>query len=183
MSSQTFLPIRILLFALCSMFTFPVSIQAQSAHDFYHELYKSGGLDRMSDGYACFDNDTELKTFFIVGKSETIKQFLINVGGYSKLPLNDRKLLDKGFLYVKQYDQGVPLGDRDTYLEDGGTYLLDGTQLDASTKIRVRLSISWQTLRYKKTVDVSLKGGSYRPAVERYGRCEEIPADVEQKGS
>ena len=179
----SFPTVRVLLLALCSLFTLSLSIQAQSAHDFYHELYKSGGLDRMSDGYACFDNDPELKTFFIFGKSQTIKQFLIDADGYSKLPLNERKLLDRGFLYVKQYDQGVPLGERDTYVEDGGTYLLDGARLDTSTKIRIRLSISWQTLRYKKTVDVSLKGGPYRPAVEGYGRCEEVSADVEQKGN
>ena len=29
---------------------------AQTARNYYDELYKAGGLDRMADGYVCFDD-------------------------------------------------------------------------------------------------------------------------------
>ena len=43
---------------------------AQSGRDYYNEIYKAGGLDRMADGYACFDDDPKLETFFIFGKAK-----------------------------------------------------------------------------------------------------------------
>lgn len=157
-------------------------LRAQSAKDYYDELYKAGGLDRMSDGYVCFDDDKALNTFFIFGKSSTIKSFLVNTGHYKTLAPGERKLLDKGFLSVKQYDKGVPLGERDTYEADSDGWVLNGLPLDHQTKLKIMLMISWQTLRYKKTVDVSTKGGPYTAAASRYGRCEEVSPEIAQKG-
>ena len=85
-------------------------------------------------------------------------------------------------MYVKQYDQGVPLGERSTYEADADAWLLDGLELDTKAKARMRIAISWPTLRYKKTVDVSQNGGRYNEAVAGYGRCEIISSGVAQKG-
>lgn len=34
---------------------------SQTAHDYFQELYEAGGLDRMADGYVCFDDSKDLK--------------------------------------------------------------------------------------------------------------------------
>lgn len=156
---------------------------AQAARAYFDELYKAGGLDRVSGQYVCFSDDQALNTFFIFGKSSSLRQFLIDVGGYAKLPLAERRLLDKGFLYVKPYDRGVPLGERSTFEADGDTWLLEGLKLDAKTKAKLRIAISWQTLRYKRTIDISQNGGSYTEAAANYGKCQEMPPGVDQKGN
>jgi hypothetical protein len=48
--------------------------------------------------------------------------------------------------------------------------------------MRMRLSIAWETLRYKRTVEVLKQGMTFDGEVARYGRCEEIPTDVQQNG-
>jgi hypothetical protein len=110
-------PARVLIPAVMAVLCLScVSIaQAQhSAHDYYEELRKAGGLDQMADQYACFDEDPALETFFLVSKSETLKQFLVMEGAFKKFPLREQALLNKGFIYVKQYDKGVPLGEGKT---------------------------------------------------------------------
>lgn len=66
------------------------TIFSQTARTYFDEIYKAGGLDRVADGYVCFDDDSALSTFFIFGKSDTIKQFLESVGGYG-MPNSQRK--------------------------------------------------------------------------------------------
>jgi len=69
----------------------------QSARNYYDELYKAAGLDRMADQYVCFDDDPALETFFIFAKSDTLKQFLSDNGGYEKLPAKSKRPCKKGF--------------------------------------------------------------------------------------
>lgn len=64
---------------------------AQSSRDYSKEIYKAGGLDRMADSYVCFDDDPKLDTFFIVAKSETLKQFLISTGDFKKCQKRNRR--------------------------------------------------------------------------------------------
>ena len=47
---------------------FSMACYAQTARQYYDELYKAGGLDRMADKYVCFDDEDELKTFFIFAR-------------------------------------------------------------------------------------------------------------------
>jgi len=47
------------------------SASAQTARDYYDELYKAGGLDHMADEYVCFDDRKDLGTFFIWRKQNT----------------------------------------------------------------------------------------------------------------
>jgi hypothetical protein len=91
------------------------SALAQSSRDYFNEIYKAGGLDRMADGYVCFDDDPKLGTFFIVAKSETLKHFLISTGGFKEMSKAQQAELNRGFLITRGYDKGVPLSSEETY--------------------------------------------------------------------
>lgn len=127
-----------------SMLLFGASIVlGQTARSYYDELYKAGGLDRMADGYVCFDDDP------------------IAVRGYSK---------------------GVPLSDEETFDKDNDSWV-EKARLNKTTEIWVRLDISWQTLRYRKSVEVRNLDSKLRYETSRYGRCEEIPPTIRQRAN
>lgn len=160
-----------------------VSTFAQSARDYYNEIYKAGGLDRMSDGYACFDDDPKLETFFIFGKSETLKQFLISTGEFKKMSKAQQADLNRGFLNTRGYDKGVPLSGEEIYWADGTSWASEPGIING-TKMRVRISIEWTTLRYKRSLEFLNGNGTLKGVpVSRYGRCEKVSPDVEQKGN
>lgn len=166
----------VLLFGSASMF-------AQSARDYYNEIYKAGGLDRMADGYVCFDDDPELDTFFIFGKSETLKQFLISTGEFKKMSKTQQAELNRGFLNTRGYDKGVPLSSEETYWADGTSWAIE-PGIISGKKMRMRLSIEWTTLRYKRSVEILNSNGTLKSVpLSRYGRCEKVSPDVQQKGN
>jgi hypothetical protein len=152
----------------------------ETARGYYDELYKAGGLDRMADGYVCFDDRSDLLTFFIFGDSKVLKQFLLSAGGYSKLSAAQRAQLDKGFLNVRQYDRGVPLSEESFYEKDGDSWVTDRFVLVGKKIARQRLLLSWQTLRYKKTVEMQQPDGSYHDVYSGYGRCEIVSDAISQ---
>jgi len=153
-----------------------------TARDYYTELYKAGGLDRMADEYVCFDDSKDLDTFFIFGKSETLKQFLIDQGGFAKLPPKSKKILNDGYLNMRGYDKGVALSSEEMYYKDGDTWSTEKGMVQG-TAMRMRLSISFETLRYKRSVEILNPNGSLKSEVSRYGRCESVPGDVRQKAN
>jgi hypothetical protein len=156
---------------------------AQSSRDYFNEIYKAGGLDRMADGYVCFDDDPKLDTFFIVAKSETLKQFLISTGDFKKMTKAQQAELNRGFLITRGYDKGVALSSEETYYTDGTSWASE-PGIVSGTKMRMRLSIEWTTLRYKRDVEFLNPNGTLkRVPISRYGRCEEMPPDVQQKGN
>jgi 16S rRNA U516 pseudouridylate synthase RsuA-like enzyme len=157
---------------------------AQTARDYYNELYKAGGLDRMSDGYVCFDDSPDLQTFFILSKSATLKDFLVANSGFAKLTKAQQAVFNKGFLIVRSYDKGVALAGRDTYSKDDDTWVSDPFTIGSQkARMRMRLSIAWETLRYKRTVEILNSKLDQESEVARYGRCEMVSPDVEQKGN
>lgn len=153
---------------------------SQTARSYFDEIYKAGGLDRMADGYVCFDDDPNLQTFFIFGKSDTIKDFLQSNGGYAKLTAKEKAELAKGFLTVRGYDKGVPLSDEDTYTKSGDSWITEVAYIDKKSPIRLRFEISWQTLRYKRAVEILKPDLTVQSVVPRYGRCELVSPDVRQ---
>jgi hypothetical protein len=175
---------RIMKIALVVVLLFgSASTFAQSARDYYNEIYKAGGLDRMADGYACFDDDPKLETFFIFGKSETLKQFLISTGEFKKMTKAQQADLNRGFLNTRGYDKGVPHSNEETYQTDGTSWASE-PGIISGTKMRVRLSIEWTTLRYKRSVEFLNPNGTLKSVpLSRYGRCEEVSPDVRQKGN
>lgn len=158
------------------------SVPAQTARDYYNELYKAGGLDRMADGYVCFDDSKELSTFFIFGKSEALREFLDEQHEIAKLPKGSQDALKKGFLIVRGYDKGVPLSSEETYSKDGDTWVTETSRVQKAL-MRMRLSISWETLRYKRTLEILNADKTLKTPVDRYGRCEMVSPEVRQKAN
>lgn len=161
-----------------------LACNAQSARDYYNELYKAGGLDRMADEYVCFDDSQDLQTFFIVGNSDTVKWFLQHEGEFAKPPKSQQAELNRGFLIVHQYAKGIDNG-RMFYAKDDNSWVTDQFTVGSQKKMpmRMRLSITWETLRYQHRVEL-LNAGDLSftgQAVSHYGRCERIPSDVKQK--
>ena len=156
-------------------------MSGQKARAYYDELYKAGGLSRLADQYVCFDEKPENENFFIFAKSDTLKKFLVENNGYATLPAASKAKLTKGFITVRQYSKGLPLGNGlDDYMKDGESWLGDPFQFDKVTKGRMRLQFSFETLRYKRSVEIT-KVHVTREAAAAYGKCEEISPEVRQK--
>lgn len=164
---------------------FSMACYAQTARQYYDELYKAGGLDRMADKYICFDDEDELKTFFIFAESKDLREFLTADGTMNKFPKAEQERLKKNFLIVRGYDKGVLVGDEQFYDADGASWTSEDFFLDKvkKTKARMRLTVTWETLRYKRSVEILKSDSSLKQEVSRYGRCERVSAQVAQHGN
>jgi hypothetical protein len=87
------------LFVFGMLFLLPQT-QPQTVRDYYNEIYKAGGLDRMADGEVCFDDDPKLDTFFIFGQSKHMREFMLMDGTFAKLskPMQAAKIAPPTFL-------------------------------------------------------------------------------------
>ncbi len=179
--SRKSLEARAIVIASLMLPLFTCKSAAQSARDYYQELYKAGGLDRMADVYACFDDDPANENFFIFSKSDVVRDFLAENGGLIKLPKAEQAALKKGFLITRGYNKGIPFSGEDNYNRDGDSWITDRFNFDKKFLGRMRLDIAWATLRYKRSVEVLNPNGSLKTAVPRFGRCERIPSQVQQK--
>lgn len=170
--------------AACGLVHSAATCGQTRARDYFNELYKAGGLDRMADAYVCFDDSSKLQTFFIYSRSETLLEFMRANGTLSKLSAAQRAALQKGFLIVRGYDKGVALREEETYSKDGDSWATDKFLVgDSKTAMRERLSITPETLRYKRTVEILNANSTLQSESSGYGRCETIPVDVIQKGN
>jgi hypothetical protein len=170
---------RIVLFLILSATTF-----GQSARQYYNELYKAGGLDNMADMYVCFDDDEKLDTFFIFSQSKIIRQFMSSDGSLAKMPKKFQDEFKKEFLIVRQYDKGVTVGGEDFYDKDGdswagGKFVLSKNRNSLG---RMRLDVMWETLRYKRAVEITDRSGGFVGQKARYGKCEAVSPAVNQHG-
>lgn len=156
----------------------------QTARDYYNEIYKAGGLDRMADGEVCFDDDPKLDTFFIFGQSKHMREFMLMDGTFSKLSKSMQAELKKDFLIVRGYNKGIAFDNNDFYEKDGSSWITETGPLDKSgtKKLRVRLTINWETLRFKRSVEILDNNSKYLSEVARFGRCEDVKTDIPQHG-
>jgi hypothetical protein len=154
----------------------------RTARDYYDELYKAGGLDRFADGEVCFDEDTTNQNFFIFGQSKHMREFMKADGTFDKLPKKMQVQLDKDFLIVRGYAKGIPFKDEEYYDKDGSTWLSQVYDIDPKNSMRIRLTINWQTLRYKRAVEMLDHDLHYKSEVAKFGKCEDVPPDVRQVG-
>jgi hypothetical protein len=83
---------------------------AQTAREYYNELYAAGGLDRMVDEYVCFFEKPELKNFFLFGENKLLR-------GAHDRKRNVREAFEratsgneKGHPDVPRLQQGCPVG-------------------------------------------------------------------------
>jgi hypothetical protein len=170
--------LAICLFLSCACF-------GQSAQQYYNELYKAGGLDRMADGYVCFDDDDKLETFFIFGESKAIREFMMANGGFGKMSKDFQQKLREDFLIVRGYDKGVAIGAEDFYDRDGGSWVGEKFVLSKQPKTfgRMRFNITWETLRYKRSVEVLDPDHTLKGQYARYGKCEQVSPETRQRGN
>jgi len=153
----------------------------QAARRYFTELYEAGGLDRMADEYVCFADKPDLETFFIFGETKHLRQYMIENGTLTKLPKAGQAELRKDSLLFRGYDKGVPLPTEDILYPAGSSWVSEKFNIQ-KTRARIRFSISWQTLRYKRAVELLNPDGSIRDQVPVYGRCERITVGVQQHG-
>ena len=157
----------------------------QTARDYYNEIYKAGGLDRMVDGYVCFDEDPTNQNFFLVGESKHLRESMISDGTFDKLPKDMQTLFKKDFLMVRGYAKGIAFDTNEFLNKDGASWITDDRKMgkEADGLMRIRLSINWETLRYKRAVELLNPDSSYRSEIARFGRCEEVKPDIRQHGN
>jgi hypothetical protein len=158
------------------------SAWAQSAREYYKELYVAGGLDRMADRYVCFDDDPNIKTFFVFAESKYVHEYMMADGTFGKLPKSYQTELKKDFVISRGYDKGVALSAEDFLDADHDSWVSQKFRLDNRTPARVRFTIVFQTLRYKRAVEILNADGTFRSEVARYGRCELVAPGVLQQG-
>jgi hypothetical protein len=161
---------------------FLIAQTPRTARDYYDELYAAGGLDRFAARYVCFDEDLALDTFFIYNKSSDIRDVLVAGEKFSKMPKDMQSRLNEDWIVIRGYDKGVPLGDEDYYDKNGPSWV--GSKFKASNEccLRVRLTVTPTTMRYKRTVEILNPNGTMKQDVARYGRCEKVKPDITQTG-
>ena len=156
---------------------------AQSARDYYKELYAAGGLDQILSHLVCFDDRRELDTFFIFTESKVIRDVMIADGSFDKAPKTLQAQLKKDFLIFRGYDKGVALSSEEPYHPDNGSWLSEPFMVEKGTPARMRFSITSETLRYKRSIETSKQhNGIFLPLISTYGRCEPVPPTVRQHG-
>jgi hypothetical protein len=155
---------------------------ARNARQYFDEVYKAGGLDRFADGNVCFDEDAASENFFIFGESKYIRELMKSDGTFEKLPKKMQVQINKDFLIVRGYAKGIPFKDEDYYDKDGSTWLTQAYDLDPKNSMRIRLTINWQTLRYKRAVEVLDHDLHYKRELAHFGKCESVPPSVRQIG-
>jgi hypothetical protein len=152
----------------------------RTAREYYDELYKLGGLDRFADGEVCFDEDTTSQNFFIFGQSKYLRVSMKTDGTFEKLSKKMQDQLNKDFLILRGYAKGIPFKDEEYFEKDGSTWLSPVYDIDPKNSMRIRLTINWQTLRYKRAVEMLDHDLHYKSEVAKFGKCEDVPADIRQ---
>jgi hypothetical protein len=157
----------------------------ETARQYYNELYKAGGLDSLADGYACFDDDEKSENFFIFGESKHIREFMLSDGTFGKMPKALQDKFKTDFLIVQGYARGVAVGGEDFYSQDGKSWLGDMVVISKQPKMlsRIRFGITWETLRYRRSVEVLNPDESFNGEVSVYGKCENVAPEIRQHGN
>jgi len=161
---------------------FTLGQKPRGAREYYNELYAGGVLDRFAANYACFDEDPTFETFFIYNKSSNIREGLAAGGKFLKMPKDMRVRLNKDWVVVRNYDKGVPSDDENFYDRDGSTWVSDKFKVSNECCLRVRLTVTSTTMRYKRSLEVLNSNGTMKKEVSRYGKCEPVKPNVAQIG-
>jgi hypothetical protein len=156
---------------------------ALTARDYYNELWTAGGLDQILSHYVCFDERPELETFFLFTESKIIREVMTDDGAFSKLPKDTQAQLKKDLLIFRGYDKGVPISVEDDYSPDSnGSWVSEKFTLDKKTPAQMRFGINWNTLRYKRSLEMLNANGTMQSVISTYGRCELVSHTVKQHG-
>ena len=155
-----------------------------TARDYYNELYKVGGLDRGADAYVCFYEDEKNPNFFIFGFSKDLREYIIAQGGFSKLTKAQQDFLKKDFLMVRGYTKGIPFADQSYYQKDGESWVSDDRSMGKDGNyLRGRITINWQTLRFKKSIETFHADSTFIGELPNFGKCEPVPPTIQQRAN
>jgi hypothetical protein len=168
--------------AMCAILFLASACFGQTARDYYNELYKAGGLDRWADEYVCFADEGDNQNFFILTQSEDIRKYLMADGSFGKLPKEIQGKMQKDFLIVRGYNKGIAFADKQIFDKDRNSWVSDKVVMK-NMPLRMRITITWETMRYKREVEVLNADSTVKAALPGYGKCEEIPSTVHQKGN
>lgn len=155
---------------------------AQTARDYYNEIYAARGLDRGAARYVCFNENPDVRTFFVFTENRYLREYVISKRTFDKLSKAEQAELKKDYLIFRGYDKGVPLPTNDFLFPDGTPWVSEKFMLDKKTPARVRFSISWETMRYKRSVEVLNSDETINGVVSAYGRCEGVSPTIPQTG-
>jgi hypothetical protein len=91
----------------------------------------------------------------------------------------------KEFLIVQGYAKGVAVGGEDFYTKDANSWLGETFVLSKKPEIlsRIRFGITWETLRYRRSVEVLNPDESFNSEYSVYGKCEAVSPDIHQHGN
>ena len=153
----------------------------QLSRDFYNELYAAGALGKVLSDRVCFFDDPEADTFFMFTESKVIRENMIADGSFAKAPNSLRTQLKANFLIFRGYNKGVPVSDEDIFTSDRGSWVSARFTLD-KRPARTRFDIVWETLRFRRSVELLNPDGTVRSVVSSYGRCEVISPAIKQHG-
>lgn len=165
---------------------FSAQTQPQTARDYYNEIYNAGGLDNFADGEVCFDDDLKLDTFFIFGQSKHIREFMMMDGTFAKLSKPMQTKLKQDFLIARGYNKGIAFDNNEFYDKDGASWVNEAggfLPTDNTKQLRIRLTINWETLRYKRSVEILDRDSRFLSEVARFGRCEDVSPAIRQHGA
>ena len=158
-------------------------MQPQSARDYYNELYKAGGLDRMADGEVCFDDDPTMTYFFIFVQSKHMREFMIMDGTFNKLTKAQQEQLKKDFLIIRGYNKGIAMNEEEFFDKDGSSWISEAAPAPsdkAGRLLRIRITINWETLRFKRSVEILDRNSKYLSELAHFGKCEDVSPAVPQ---
>jgi hypothetical protein len=155
-----------------------VAAAQNTSRDYYKELYMAGELDRMANEYVCFSDGLENEGhFMIIARSRAVKKLLVINKQFDTLPKSQRDELKKRLLISRTYNKGVPPSERMFFSKDGNSWVTEEFALGTKSPFRLKMTITWQTMRYKYEVE-----NSKRSLFSGFGVCERIPVDVPQRG-
>ena len=94
--------------------------------------------------------------------------------------LSDKSPSKNDYLIIRGYNKGIAFKDEKFYDKEANSWISDVYDFDARNSMRIRLSINWQTLRYKRAVEMLDHQLHYKSAVARFGKCEDVSTKVNQ---
>ena len=101
-------------------------------------------------------------------------------GTIHKLPKEMQEHLKNDVLVVRGYHKGTAFNGEEFYRKDDNSWISDVYELDENESMRIRLTINWQTHGYKRTTEMFDHGMHYLREMTRFGKCEDVSADVPQ---
>jgi hypothetical protein len=136
----------------------------------------------MSAAYVCFSDDSDADYLFLIAQSKWWREAMIERGIFQQLSRVDQVEMKKDFLIVRPYFKGVPQPEREFLDRDGDSYVSDTFQFDKKSA-KLRMTVVWDTLRFKRVVEAVRTDGARIPYAELFGRCEPVSPTVQQHGN